>query len=53
MTIAMVAQLFFLLSIKLNTAKRNDAIIHPVSSAFIDSPVYTSRNSGVVSHSGY
>jgi len=38
---------------KLIMAKNIAAIIAPVNNIFIDSPVYTSLNSGVVSHSGY
>ena len=47
------AHFFCLLSIKLNTAKKKEAMITAVNNIFIDSPVYTSRNSGVVNHSGY
>src|SRR5215203_5744795 len=47
------AHFFCLLNIKLNAAKKKEAIITDVSKTFIDSPVYISLNSGVVSHSGY
>gem|GEM_PF-3341036 len=43
----------FLLAMKLIMAKNIAAIIAPVNNIFIDSPVYTSLNAGVVSHSGY
>src|SRR5687768_15073994 len=48
-----MAHFFCLLSIKLNRANRKEAIIVAVNTIFIDSPVYTSLNCGVVNHSGY
>jgi hypothetical protein len=34
-------------------AKRKEAMMVAVNTIFMDSPVYTSLNCGVVSHSGY
>ena len=52
MSIPISAHFLCLLNIKLNAAKKKEAIMTDVSKIFIDSPVYISLNSGVVSHSG-
>lgn len=51
-TMPITARFFRWLNKKLSAAKKNEAMTTLSSSVFITSPVYTSRNSGVVKYSG-